>query len=33
LAGTRKQQEEALRGLQQSSLLKSVTSLGPAENE
>jgi putative Mg2+ transporter-C (MgtC) family protein len=33
LAGTHKQQEEALRDLQQSSLLDSVTSLGPIENE
>src|ERR1700730_1395743 len=33
LAGTHKQQEEALRRLKQSSLLGAVTSLGPIENE
>jgi putative Mg2+ transporter-C (MgtC) family protein len=33
LAGTHKQQEEALRSLKQSSLLGAVTSLGPIENE
>jgi putative Mg2+ transporter-C (MgtC) family protein len=33
LAGTRKQQEEALRSLQQSGLLRTVASLGPVETE
>ncbi|HXP15759.1 MAG TPA: MgtC/SapB family protein [Terriglobales bacterium] len=33
LAGTRKQQEEALRSLRQSSLLRTVASLGPVETE
>ena len=33
LAGTRKQQEEALHSLQRSSLLGAVTSLGPVESE